>query len=129
MAHRQRAHELLATVGLHPGQEFLLAALDVHGPVAVGDLADLLGVEQPTVTKMLRRMGPTGWVERHTDPEDGRRVLVELTATGRAVHERARAVWAQLDAELTVDLTPDEVATLAALLRRVRGSLIVDGRC
>lgn len=123
MAHRARAATLLATIDLHPGQEFLLAALAAHGPCPIGELADHLGVEQPTVTKMVRRLEPSGVVQRSPDPDDGRRVLVDLTDEGRVAHADACAVWEQLDALTTTGLSSDEADELRRLLDRVRDAL------
>lgn len=123
MAHRARAAVMLHTIGLHPGQEFLLAALDDHGPSAIGELADHLRVEQPTITKMVRRLEPSGCVERRPDPDDGRRTLVSLTATGSEALAAARELWRQLDEETTAALTDAEQAELRRLLRQVRASL------
>lgn len=123
MAHRARAAVMLHSVGLHPGQEFLLATLDDHGPCAIGELADHLGVEQPTITKMVRRLEPSGYVERGPDPGDGRRTLVSVTATGGTALAGARELWRQLDDDTTANLTDAEQAELLRLLRRVRASL------
>lgn len=122
-ATRQRATQLLGAVGLHPGQEILLAILTREGPCAIGELAEHLRVEQPTVTKMVRRMCAVGLLERGADPADGRRTLVRLTDLGRETHVRAAEVWRTFDALATADLGPDEVDLLKDLLARVRASL------
>lgn len=121
MAHRAAAHRLLREVGLHPGQEFLLSALADHGPQPVGQLAERLGVEQPTITKMVGRLGDL--VERRSDPDDGRRTLVALTDDGWDAHDRATVAWAQLEDATTTLLDDDDAARLVALLRRVRDGL------
>ena len=123
MAHRGRAAELLAEIGLHPGQEFLLAALGDHGSCAVGELADHLGVEQPTVTKMLRRLEPTGVVERSQDPDDGRRTLVSLTDEGWTRLAAAQERWDRLDRITTARLDDADEAALVRLLDAVREAL------
>ncbi len=123
MAHRARAAQLLHTIDLHPGQEFLLATLHEHGPCAIGELADHLGVEQPTITKMVRRLEPSGYVHREPDPGDGRRTLVLLTETGCTAYEAARELWGQLDQEMTAGLGDDEQAELFRLLCQVQSSL------
>lgn len=123
MAHRGRAAELLARIELHPGQEFLLAALANGGEQAVGELAEALGVEQPTVTKMVRRLEPSGLVARGPDPDDGRRTLVRLTPAGSRRHAAATSLWERLDDEATADLTDAEAAALRRLLDVVRQSL------
>lgn len=123
MAHRARAQELLAAVGLHPGQEFLLCELWGRDPRTPGQLADALGVEPPTVSKMVRRLEASGLVQREPDPTDGRRTRVHLTDRGRELAGPFTDLWAQLEAEATSDLTVDEQATLRGLLVRVREAL------
>lgn len=123
MAHRARAAGLLASIDMHPGQEFLLATLAEHGPCAIGELADHLGVEQPTITKMVRRLEPTGRLERGADPDDGRRTLVSLTPIGSRALAAAQELWAQLDELTTARLTDDEATELRRLLDEVRAAL------
>lgn len=123
MSHRARAAALLSAIDLHPGQEFLLATLGEHGPCAVGEIADHLGVEQPTITKMVRRLEPSGVIERSLDPDDGRRTLISLTAEGRARLDQARELWHRLDQITTARLDTTDRAELLRLLRKVRAAL------
>lgn len=124
MAHRARAATMLDEIDLHPGQEFLLAALGDHGPCAIGELADHLGVEQPTITKMVARLEPSGVVARSADPSDGRRTLVSLTPTGTDRLAAARELWDRLDALTTARLGDDEQRDLHRMLNAVRAALV-----
>lgn len=126
-AARAAATEELACIGLHPGQEFLLAALWQQEGAAVGELAVSIGVEPPTVTKMVRRLEAAGLVERRADPDDARLTRVYLTDEGRALEEAVGAAWARLDERTSRCLDGDERAQLCALLERVRGSLRAGG--
>lgn len=123
MSHRALAATQLSEIDLHPGQEFLLATLAERGPCAVGEIADHLGVEQPTITKMVRRLEPTGVIERRIDPDDGRRTLVSLTAGGRTRLDQARELWHRLDEITTARLDDSDRAELLRLLREVRAAL------
>ena len=127
MAHRARAADLLAEVGLHPGQEFLLAALWRHGPTPVGALARRLGVEQPTVTKMVRRMEAQGLMARGADAADRRRVVVRTTPQADGLRPALEGAWDRLEADTTAGLTAAETAMLHQLLGRVQASLTDDG--
>ena len=48
------------------------------GPVTVGDLAARLGLTLPTVSGVLADLDRAGLVERHPDPADRRRTIVEI---------------------------------------------------
>ncbi len=62
----------------------ILAALAVREQWTVGELADVCLAKQPTISKMLDRLGSQGFLIRQADPADARRVLVSLTDSGRA---------------------------------------------
>jgi len=81
--HRNRAASLLADIGLHAGQEKVLKALVVEDGRTMGDLAGALGVQAPTVTKMITRLASVGLLERRQGGGDGRQARVYLTLQGR----------------------------------------------
>ena len=74
---------LLAEHGLSYPQYIALMALGEHGPVTVGDLGRLMRLDSGTLSPLLKRMQAHGLVVRERDPEDERRVVIELTAAGR----------------------------------------------
>jgi hypothetical protein len=51
-------------------------------PVSMGDLAKLLLIRHHTAVELADRMTALGLVVRVDDPDDGRRILVRLTADG-----------------------------------------------
>ncbi|WP_279580045.1 MarR family transcriptional regulator [Fodinicola feengrottensis] len=61
LRHRARAAELLAPLGLYPGQEALLLELARTGPMIQAQLSEALGCEPPSVTLMSRKLSkPSG---------------------------------------------------------------------
>lgn len=52
--------------------------LESDGPMTAGQLADLTGLTTGAVTGMLNRLEESGFVRRERDPDDGRRVIVQL---------------------------------------------------
>lgn len=60
-----------------------LAVLCQRGPLAVAELADLLGVPASTLTSVLDRLERAGLAVRQVRPEDRRSFLLLLTAEGR----------------------------------------------
>lgn len=61
----------------------VLAVLHDGPPLTVSQLAHEVLSKQPTVTKLVQRMGEQGWVELLADPADQRRTLVAASAAGR----------------------------------------------
>jgi DNA-binding MarR family transcriptional regulator len=90
----------------------LLAALSSRAH-RITELAAREGITQPAVTQLVNRMQQRGWVDRDTDPTDGRAVLVKLTASGRQALERVRAQYRTLLHEEMATLDDRELETLA----------------
>ena len=93
-----------------------LATLDRTGPSRLTWLAGREGVTQPAMTQVITRLEDAGLVDRTADPADGRVVQVRITADGKAMLGRRRAVRAERVAGLLDRLSPDERAALAAAL-------------
>ena len=93
-----------------------LATLERGGPRRLTALAAREGVTQPAMTQLVARLQDAGLVDRVPDAADGRVVYVRITAEGRAMLARRRAVRAERVAALLARLSPDEQAALAAAL-------------
>lgn len=112
------------TAGLTPSQLSILASVDRLGPLQLGDLARVESVAPPTLTRFIARLEDEGLVRRHPDPDDGRAVLVQVTAAGRrALRELRRARVAFLAQRLATLSDGDRVviARAVALLGDIVG--------
>jgi DNA-binding MarR family transcriptional regulator len=81
---------------LTPSQLSALAAIDRHGPLTLGALADVERVAPPSVTKAVTKLEAEGLVARRVDDADRRVAWVSLTSTGTARLariRRRRSVW------------------------------------
>ena len=112
--HHARAHTLLEGLGLYRGQPPMLHALWEQEGLTHGELAERLHVQPATITKMIRRMGKAGFLERRSDPEDQRISRVYLTDAGRAIQAGVKQVWRTLESETFAAFTLEE----RVLLRR-----------
>lgn len=65
-------------------QQRVLVALSDHGPLTVGDVADLLRVDQSTASRHVSGLAREGLVERRKADHDGRAVEVSLSTDGAA---------------------------------------------
>jgi len=120
----ERLRAKMERIGLHRGQGFVLMHLWHRDGMSQQEIAQAKHVSAATVTNMLKRMERDGWVERHRDTHDERVVRVFMTSKARALHDEARASFAELDEEVTEALTGDERATFHALLLKVHAHLL-----
>ncbi len=105
--------------GLHLGQNLLLSALMERDGQTPGEMAASLSVTTPTIVKMATRMAAAGLLVRRRDETDNRLVRLYLTDSGRALLGPMQADLAEIEDRLTAGLSPEEHATLLALMDRV----------
>jgi DNA-binding MarR family transcriptional regulator len=111
-----------ATVELESWEFDVLAALRRAGePHELSPMALLeqTYVSSGTMTNRIDGMVRRGLVERRTDPNDGRGVLVSMTAEGRDRVDGAISHLVEAEAELLANLSRADQERLAMLLRRL----------
>jgi DNA-binding MarR family transcriptional regulator len=89
---------LLEPLGLTYPQYLALLVLWERDALTVSELGERLFLDSGTLTPLLKRMEAAGWLQRERAADDERRVIVSLTAAGRALRQQARAVPVQLAA-------------------------------
>jgi len=88
-----RLHKpLLEPLGLTFPQYLVVHALLDESPMPVGMLGTRLDMDTGTITPLVKRLEAAGMVTRTRDPDDERRVMVELTKQGRALEKKVRGV-------------------------------------
>ena len=88
-----RLHKpLLEPLGLTFPQYLVVHALLDESPMPVGMLGTRLDMDTGTITPLVKRLEAAGMVTRTRDPDDERRVMVELTKQGRALENKVRGV-------------------------------------
>ena len=85
------------------------------------ELATRLGVSRNVLRDALMSLEELGFVTRRRSKEDERVLLVNVTASGRALQEQALGVGC--GAEDKLGLTPEECTTLHALLYKVLAAI------
>jgi DNA-binding MarR family transcriptional regulator len=122
-AYRVRAGGQLARINLHSGQETLLKALAEDDGRSMSDLAATLGVQPPTVTKMISRLAAQDYVERRASSGDGRQALVFLTERGRHAIAMIDKLWKRIEKAALNDIDERDRKRLRKLLRQVERNL------
>src|SRR5438046_9121097 len=97
LIHRTRVSDYLSEHNLYVGQEMLLKCLWNQDGLSQKEIADLMGIQAATVTRMVIRMERAGFVERKTDLEDQRVSLVYLTDLGWSLESDVEAGWMYIE--------------------------------
>jgi DNA-binding MarR family transcriptional regulator len=122
-AYRVRAGSQLSRINLHSGQETLLKALATADGMSMSDLAATLGVQPPTVTKMISRLAAQDYVERRAAPGDGRQAQVFLTERGRHAIGQIDKLWKRIEKTALAGVDDKDRKRLRKLLRQVERNL------
>jgi MarR family transcriptional regulator for hemolysin len=92
-------------------------------PSAQIAIAKRIGIEGPTLTRMLDTLEAEGLVVRRGDPNDRRTKLIELTAEGRAALDEIMVVAHRFRASVLKDMTDAELDLVNAMTGRLLGGL------
>ncbi len=77
---------------------------------------------QPSVSRLVDRLALRGYLQKHTDPTDGRGALIELTDAGYDLFRRVALQHMGTITDRVGDkLSTDELTQLTALCDRLRG--------
>src|SRR5215470_13388197 len=117
----RRYGELLHDVGLTYTQYLVMLALWGRRTWTVGELGDRLHLDSGTLTPVLKRMQAADLLTRRRDPDDERRVIVELTKRGQALRHRVALIPLELGRSLK--LSEPEFRQLRELLAKIVDSV------
>ncbi|SFR87650.1 transcriptional regulator, MarR family [Mitsuaria sp. PDC51] len=100
-AYRARANLAMAHVGLSQALAWPLVMIGRQGDgMRQGELATLLGIEGPSLTRSVDQLITGGYIERHEDPDDRRARTLHLTALGADACEQIEVTLRDLRNEL-----------------------------
>lgn len=119
------SRSLVSTHGLTGPQAAILSALNAK-PLTAGDLADSVNLSQGTVTDILNRLEQKELLIRHRDPQDRRRVIVELTDKARSLLGSAPPLLQERFSRRFNQLADWEQSLLLTSLQRVAHMMDVD---
>lgn len=85
--HTRHVRDEVTDTRLTAHQASILDHLDEEHPIALGELADHMGVTSSTMSLHIDRLAGFGYVTRVRDPADGRRVALRLTPDGARVRD------------------------------------------
>jgi DNA-binding MarR family transcriptional regulator len=115
-AAKQRTLDEYEQTGLGPYHHAILILLEESAPETQAEIADALGYDRGTLVRLLDELEERKLIERKRDPEDRRRHLVRVTAEGKRMLGRFRALARRLEDEFLAPLDAEQREQLHALL-------------
>jgi MarR family transcriptional regulator, lower aerobic nicotinate degradation pathway regulator len=116
---KMEAMEEFEQAGFSPYHHSVLALLEEGARETQATIADALRVDRSQLVGLLDTLEERGMIERRRDPNDRRRHLVNLTATGRRQLASFRKLVKRIEDEILEPLDPEERAAFHELLLRV----------
>ena len=117
---RRESDQALSEHGLSYATAIPLMVLSRQGKsVRQGVLADELGIEGPSLVRLIDLLEAEGLVERREDPTDRRAKTLHLTALGETKVEEINRVLRRLRTALLKDIGSDELAITFETLQRI----------
>lgn len=127
LAIRSRLDEIFRPAGLTALQYTALTVLERHEDMSAAQLARHSFVTAQSMGDMIAALQSRGLIERHRDRADRRRLVVALTADGRALLDRYRDTVAALEASMLDGMPEQAVASLRHSLRSCHANLAGNG--
>ncbi len=90
----------------------VLAFLRNHGGASLSDVTEHIGLCLPSMSSAVDRMVKRGLVVRRECPEDRRRVMLDISDSGRVLFDSARSFVQPVIARQISRLTPEQLQIL-----------------
>jgi MarR family transcriptional regulator, transcriptional regulator for hemolysin len=117
---RREVDQALADHGLSQATAVPLLVLSRWGKCArQGVLAEEMGIEGPSLVRLIDLLQAEGLVERRVDPTDRRAKMLHLTAIGETKADEINRVLRRVRAYLLKDISSEDLAVTFEALRSI----------
>lgn len=120
---RTRLNERLKHTGLNQARWIVLLQLSSFGPTSQRELAERVGVEGPSLVRVLDRLEDQGLVERRSADDDRRIKHIHLTAAASPVLQKITEVSNELRQELLADIPMKDIDMAWKVLKAIADRL------
>ena len=109
----------LAQFNITPGQYGVLSCLWQNGSCTPKEIAQILRLENSTISGVLDRMQKRGLIDRVVDPNDRRSVRVVPTEEGGAMKDDVLRLIEELNIDILSGFTAEQRDTLISCLQQI----------
>lgn len=105
--------------GVTIGEGALLALLSQNASMTAGELGEKAGLGSGRIANLLKAAEAKGYVIRHRDESDGRKIRVCITQTGREECERRREEFFSKGKALLERLGEEDTKNILRILKKL----------
>jgi len=122
-----RLHRLLIRMlkpyALTPAQLSVLNALWIKDHVPLRFLSCELQLDCATLSGIVSRLTKAGWIQKKTNPDDQREMMIRLTPKAKQFQGTGKAILKQLEDHLTRRISDKDKAGFFQLLNRIENEI------
>ncbi len=111
--------EELRPADVTPAQFELLGMISGRSSLSQSEIAQILSLDQTTLSRNLKILIERGWVTRSAFPKDSRRVVYTISKKGKAVFRQALPLWQRAQASIEQTLGSEREAVWSTLDRLI----------
>jgi DNA-binding MarR family transcriptional regulator len=111
MAVQKMYNEEAGTKGSSMATGFALISIDPERGTPSTALGPKMGIEATSLSRTLKKMEQQGLIDRRPNPEDGRGVLIHLTAFGKEMREFSKGVVFRFDEAVKEQVSEEDIKT------------------
>jgi len=113
----------LRPLGYSRSRWMVLLHISRNDAISLGELAERLGIEAPTLVRLVDRMETDGLISRRASETDRRVKHLHLSPAGRKEVERIKACAANLRREILAEIEKAEIGVTLNVLQKIRSKL------
>jgi MarR family transcriptional regulator for hemolysin len=118
---RTRLDQRLRPLGLSQARWLVLLHVNMaRNDLTQKELSERLGIEGPSLVRLLDRMESDEWVERRASPSDRRAKTIHLTARAVETIRDIKRIATRLRGELLSEISAEELAVASNVLQRIK---------
>lgn len=106
-------------LGVSPSEGHVLSYLRSYAPAAVGELVQVFGIKQSTLTSMLDRLEEAGLLRREVNPGDRRSFMVHISDGGVELAERMNRILETLEDQIRERVSARDMEGFQAVMGAV----------
>jgi MarR family transcriptional regulator for hemolysin len=125
-SYKAAADKMAANFGLSHATAWPIVMIGRLGDgVRPGTVADALGLEPPSLVRVIDQLVESGLIERHDDPSDRRAKTLHLSAKGRTCANRLEAALIPFRRQLFGNLDAADLAACERVLTSLDATLAI----